>query len=411
MENIDFAGRARRLYSPQREMAQAAIDWGYGTSHINNRPFLWQNRIVLDIGMGGGPHCIPFVIGGACGYVGVDPLVGTSHVRDRRGHARTTGSRYRAFPYSTDEIMAAFPNVHLYSSTMEDASGLVKNHAPELITLVSVTEHLRDLASVIRTAYEVSAANCVIWISHANYYSWTGHHRPPRTVDEWEQEGTDLHRVTDWGHLLPDHPCYLNSNLNRVRLKDFRDLIEKYFEIQEWRVSIAALDRLSPELRQRWKKYTLEELLGRTIFVCGVRRNTPLEISLEDRQFHHPAEDYMADADHSGEDFTPFIESNLAYFTDTTRLMPHSYNKQRAGRIMAELGPGHRLILAKFPRTIELMVNSVKRMSNGVAWIRFEGEIPEDILRCDKDEWAIQSVMRDFSQTSSPRAPQIRCAL
>jgi hypothetical protein len=84
MPELDFKEKLKYLTMRQREIAQAALDWGYGTSPINRRPVLWEGRTVLDIGMGGGPHCIPFLLGGASGYVGVDPLVGTEKVRDRR---------------------------------------------------------------------------------------------------------------------------------------------------------------------------------------------------------------------------------------------------------------------------------------------------------------------------------------
>lgn len=105
---VELAQKLQYLTPRQREIAQAALDWDYGTDPINRRPVLWRGRTVLDIGMGGGPHCIPFLLGGAAGYVGVDPLVGTDHVRDERSDSDPKIPPFHAFPYSVGEMRAEF---------------------------------------------------------------------------------------------------------------------------------------------------------------------------------------------------------------------------------------------------------------------------------------------------------------
>lgn len=394
MPDIDLAAKLDELTDRQREIAQTAIDWGYGTTNINRRRKLWDGRRILDIGMGGGPHCVPFLLGGAAGYIGVDPLVGSDRVRDLRSNSDPSIPPYHAFPYSVEDMMEAFPDLHMYSAVVEDAADEIRAHQPELITLSSVTEHLTDLEGVMRAAHSVSAPNAVIWMAHANYYSWTGHHRPPRTVETWLRGQPDPENVTDWQHLDPDHACYNNVNLNRVRLRDFHDVVDKYFRVAEWRVSTVAMERLTPEIRRKWKKYTLEELLGRTIFVCAIRRDTPLDVPLGDRQLHHPADDYMADADHAEEDPTPFRESNLVHFDDQGRILSHGYNDGQGGRIMARLRPGDRLVLKKFPREVECTVKDVKKLTNSAGWVRIEGEMPKDIVESDETDWTITSVIR-----------------
>jgi hypothetical protein len=378
----------------QREIAEATIEWGYSPlSAITRRPHLWKGRTVLDIGMGGAAFGIPFLLAGAAGYVGVDPVIGTMKVRDFRHDKDKAIPLWHTFPYSPMEMMAAFPNLHLYSAKIEDACDAVKQHSPGFITLTSVTEHLSDLESAMAIAHASTAQDCLISIVHANYYSWTGHHKSPRGVEEWLREEKDPDGVTDWRHLEPDHPCYSDPNLNRVRLRDFRDLVDKYFQIYEWRVDVLALDRLTPEIRHRWKKYTLEELLGRTIRLCGVRRERPLDNSLEGRQLHHPDLRYLEGADYSSEDMEPLNQSNYVYFSGNNLLFSQGYNDQQGARIMARLSSGDRLQLEKFPHLVECTVKTVKERPVG-ACVEIEGEMPSSVLFRNYNEWTIAAIAK-----------------
>lgn len=403
MSELELSAKLDELNEAQRQIASAAIDWGYGKSGINRRRALWEGRRILDIGMGGGPHCIPFLLGGASGYIGVDPLVGSDRVRDLRSNSDPSLPPYHAFPYNPDEMMEAFPGLHLYSSIVEEAADQIREHQPELIILSSVTEHLRDLEGVMRAAHNVSAPNAAIWMAHANYYSWTGHHRPPRTVDSFIRGEPDPDNVSDWQHLNPDHHCYNNVNLNRVRLHDFHDVVDKYFRIIEWRVSIDAMDRLTKELREKWKKYTLEELLARTVFVCGVRREEPLNTDFSERPLHHPGESYLADNDYSNEEMEPFRQSNLVYFDDQGRILSHGYNDGQGGRIMGNLRTGDHIVLKKFPREMRCTVKEVKKLANGVGWVRVDGNVPEDITENDDTDWTIAETVRHYGPEAKVR--------
>ncbi len=102
------------------ELRKAVEEWGYFSDAIKNQPYLWKGKNILDIGMGGGPHSIGFVERGARSYTGVDPLVGTDHVRDFRSNKNPEIPNYHAFPYSTDDIMNIHPNVFLYSGLLEE---------------------------------------------------------------------------------------------------------------------------------------------------------------------------------------------------------------------------------------------------------------------------------------------------
>jgi SAM-dependent methyltransferase len=380
---------AAELTSLQQQIADATRLWGYGSDPINRRPVLWRGKTVLDIGMGGGPHAIPFLLNGAAGYIGVDPLIGTDQVRDKRSNTDPSIPSFHAFPFTVADIMEAFPNCRLYSSKMEDVPLDEIEGRAEFVILNGVTEHLEDLGSVFGAAHRVTAKNCVIWISHANYYGWPGHHRAPQTLGQLKELDGDPNGVIDWKHLDPSHPIYHQHNLNRVRLDDFRAVVDGYFEIKEWRIQVCALERLTPALRERWKRYTLEELLAGMVFVCGVRRDEPVPTA--PRPLHHPPHEYLADADYSGEVIGPLKRSNLAYFHDRGRLLPATYNGMAAGRIMAGLAPGEEILLKKFPREIRGIVESVHRPKgwDGVAWVRLREPVTDEVLRDDSLDWEI----------------------
>jgi hypothetical protein len=121
---------------------QTARDWGYFGGAIKSRRDLWQGRRILDIGMGGGPHSISFIEGGAASYVGVDPLVGTDHVRDFRNLKDPSLPAYHAFPYSARDIMRIYPNIHLYTGLLEDVAAQIKANKVDIAMMAAVTEHL-----------------------------------------------------------------------------------------------------------------------------------------------------------------------------------------------------------------------------------------------------------------------------
>ena len=334
---------------PERvALIASAKDWGYWKGAIKTRYDLWQGKRLLDVGMGGGPHCVSFVENGAQCYVGVDPLVGTDHVRDFRNNADKSLPAYHAFPFSPADMMRIYPNAHLYPTILEKVPAEIRQHKCDIAIMDAVSEHLTQLEEVVRTIWELLEPHGLLWLCHCNYYSWTGHHREPRFVKDWRQDDPDHAKVVEWRHLEPDHADYSNSNFNRVRLEDLRLLIAKYFEIVEWRVSVDALARLTPEIRARWKKYTLEELLGRNIYITGRRRDRPLDVDLSSRQFHHPAQDYQAERDFSGEDIEPFALINSAYFSKTRELFSHGDNDNAAHRVFTRLKPGDTVTVRKF---------------------------------------------------------------
>lgn len=194
----------------QEKVIAATRDWGYFSGAIKTRRDLWAGRRILDIGMGAGPHAVSFVHDGAASYVGVDPHVGSDHVRDFRSQKDPSIPGYHAFPYPIAEIMRLFPNVHLYSGLLESVAEKVKAHKVDIAMMAAVTEHLHRPHDVIRAIWEILEPDGHLWISHCNYYSWSGHHRLPRSVKQWDQSNAEQAKHIDWQHLEPTHPDYSN---------------------------------------------------------------------------------------------------------------------------------------------------------------------------------------------------------
>ncbi len=397
-------------------IVQAARDWGYFTGAIKSRKDLWMGRRILDVGMGGGPHSISFIEGGAASYVGVDPLVGTGHVRDFRNLADPKIPAYHAFPHPVAEIMRVYPNIHLYTGLLEDVADEVRAHKVDIAMMAAVTEHLERPYDVIRSIWHCLDRGGHLWISHCNYYSWTGHHRNPRSVAGWNQNDPEQSKHVDWKHLEPDHPDYSNRNFNRVRMADLRDVIDKYFEIVEWKVCVEGLSRLTPELRYKWRKYTLEELLGQNIYITGRRRDVPLGLDLAARELHHPKETYLANADHSAEPLGRYALANSVYFSGQHGLHNHSDNDSAALRVFEHLKAGDRITLAKFTHTRTVTVAEVVRPQGAVPRLRLVEITPPEITNGNHDQWTIvdlgpiESLYNRAAPTTTP-APATATAI
>ncbi len=382
-------------------LVKAAHEWGYSGGAIKSRLDLWHGRRILDVGMGAGPHSIGFIEGGAASYVGVDPLVGSDHVRDFRNLKDPSLPAYHAFPYSTRDIMRVYPNIHLYSGLLEDVAAQVKANRVDIAMMAAVTEHLERPHDVIRAIWELLEPSGHLWISHCNYYSWTGHHRNPRSVATWNRTDAEQNKHIDWQHLEPAHPDYSNRNFNRVRMADLRDVVETYFEIVEWKVSVEGLPRLTSELRKKWSKYTLEELLGQNIYITGRRRDTPLKTDLSKRQFHHPKDDYLADRDHSQEPLVPYTFAHSMYFTPKGEACSHSDNDSAGLRVIERLQPGDKVTAVKFINRLSLTVREVLKVEGGAPRVAFIEPIPESVWKTSRDQWTLQGFGPDDVKASA----------
>lgn len=373
--------------SKQKDIIEICEEWGYkGNDIIHGFPGLWRGKKVLDIGMGGGPHCVAFARGGAKHYIGVDPLVGSNHV------ANLSTGKYGVFPFTPEEIMNSFRNVTLLSGYLEDFSEEILERDVDFVMLSVVTEHLMDPLSIFKAAFESSKPGSKIWVSHANFYSWTGHHQTPRSVETWDRNNSEHNKYVNWKHLDPEHNIWTNEGYNRIRLNDLRDIIDKYFEIEDWHVQVMARKNLTKAIRRKWNKYTLEELLGNMIYIRGNRRETPLKTNFENREFFHPSESYGDDEDYSEEEEWPLKLSNLVFFVDPKQLASHEYNDASGRAIIRYLKPGDILQVSKFPHHYKLFVKKVNDFPGGNPTVEFEEGISDEAMEYGPQEWRITNI-------------------
>ena len=390
---VDDAERARLI--------QTVRDWGYFDSVFANKRPLLEGRRLLDVGMGGGPFSIPAIeTAGCASYVGVDPKVGTSSVLDLRSETDKSVPPYHAFPHSPQEIMRIYPNIRLFGDVLENVKDEVRSFGADMAYMSSVTEHLEHLPEVFETIWDSLEPGSRLWFNHHGYHSWTGHHAHPRDVRQWDRANPAHNRVVDWQHLDPAHPSYKDANFNRVRLADLRRLVDKYFHVLEWRYSFDAQERLTPEIRARYRKYTLEELLGRTVNVLAVRRDVKLDTDLSDTPFHHPPESYLADIDHSGDSLEGKYIYGSVFFAAGNRIAAHSTNNHAARLLFARLSVGDRLRLRKYFMVHEFTVSAVQPVGDGDFLVSFVESLPDDILASDRTEWSVDAAMSWHSFTS-----------
>ena len=385
----------KELAEKQNEAIEIARDWGYFAGSIKQRKDLWKGLRILDVGMGGGPHSLSYISLGAAGYYGVDPVAGTDHVRDFRSNKDPSIPAYHPFPVSTNVMMELFPQISIYSDILDNVADEIKEKKPQIAILSAVTEHLQDMKSVFEGIWGVLSKGSLLHLTHNNYYSWTGHHESPRDPKAWDTTNENQNKVVDWKHLETNHHRYLDQNLNRVRLDDFKRLVNKFFEIVQWKETIIARERLSDEIRNKYKKYTLNELLANVVHVTGRKRETPLEDDISDLQFHHPEDDYRSDDDFSNQDINDFEFRNSVMFSSMGDLASHSDNKHAGTRLFKTLKRGDKLRIRKGLELLEVEFEGLDDSFGEHPRAKIVDEIPKKILKDNYNLWTIEEVIRN----------------
>lgn len=377
----------------RQALIKATRDWGYYSSDIPALTKLFRGKRVLDVGMGGGPHAVRFIESGATAYVGVDPRVGSDRVRDFRNIKDPSITAYHAFPFSATDIERIYPGVKLYSAILEDVIDQVKAFRPDLAVMVSVTEHLHQIDSVMDAIWKVLPRDGLLWANHQNYYSWSGHHAQPRDVASWDRNNPAHNSVVDWQHLDPGNRYYSHPTLNRIRLEDLRVVVAKYFELQSWEPAIdaRAIPRLTPEIRNRWSKYSLAELLTRTVVIIGKRRDVPLDIDFKDRQLTKPDEQYLAHRSYLDEDIARYsLAYNRVYFYKERNVVSHSTNDFAGRQIFDRLKDGDPLTVRKEGERYTFTVDKVIRPNGSPPMVQLTEPVPEALRGENASEWTIE---------------------
>ena len=268
LNNIE---NAPRLAEFEPAIMQRALDFGY---------ISWPSKVretvagcdILDIGCGPGLHGLGYLAAGAKSYTGLDPIVKRDKDRVKNLTARTK----EGFGWTPLELEDRLSDWKITPLPIED---LPEDQAYDLATLHNVTEHLHQIEMIFaETAKRLRSGGKVLY-NHHNFYSWNGHHLPPKTVKAIDLSDPGQQEMIDWGHVeydpAPEH--YIARGLNRIKLDEILALTEKYFDI-EVADEIPSrpetgVDRLTDEIRARYPYLTDRDFTTQNLFcIATVKR-------------------------------------------------------------------------------------------------------------------------------------------
>lgn len=133
----------------------------------------------------------------------------------------------------------------------------------DLVVSHEVFEHLSDVAAALGEIRRVLKPRGLAYIYIHVYMSLSGGHHI-----KWKFPDTaPPDDVPPWDHLRQNLFPEIPSFINRLRLHEYRAMLEEKFDILDW-VTIREGERfLTPELRQELADYSEEELLTKGVTV------------------------------------------------------------------------------------------------------------------------------------------------
>ena len=135
----------------------------------------------------------------------------------------------------------------------------------DIIISNNVFEHISNLDEVMTEINRISKSNAIFCIAIHSWTHLSGSHHPQVKfpVTEFPID------VKPWYHLT-EAKNQSFGDLNKWRIKQYRDLFERHSEILEWRLRFEEGKQfLTDEIRNELEDYTEEELLMRTIEVVA----------------------------------------------------------------------------------------------------------------------------------------------
>jgi SAM-dependent methyltransferase len=266
---LNLADRSDRANRFQPDLMEQARLYGYMGWPNKVRSLVYGKR-VLDVGCGPGLHGLGYIASGAESYLGVDPIIKTN----RDWVKNLAAGKKMEFGWTPEEISARLNAWDVQSIGIED---LADDLDFDLVVLHNVTEHLPNIEAAFATIASVMCSGGHILYNHDNFYSWNGHHLPPKKVKDFDPSDPAQLELVDWRHLdfVPPPEHYISRGLNRIRLDELIALTKRYFTIEQMDEvpSSPAIggERLTDEVLARHPDYTRRELSTKNLF-CVARR-------------------------------------------------------------------------------------------------------------------------------------------
>lgn len=238
-----------RSFDPQ--IIERAYDYGY-VNWPNQVQEYVRGKSVLDVGCGPGLHGLGYLIAGADHYLGIDPIIKPDKDRVKN---LTASSAKMPFGWTPNEISERFEAWNVQADPIED---LPEDRIYDIAIMHNVTEHLHQIHEIFAEIAKRLKPGGKLLYNHHNFYSWNGHHLPPKKVSAIDLDDPGQREMIDWGHVeydpAPEH--YIARGLNRIRLDEIIELTERYFDIEvaQERPSRpdTGLGRLTDKIRARY---------------------------------------------------------------------------------------------------------------------------------------------------------------
>lgn len=248
-------------------LLRGTVEMGYHTWPLELKS-LYQGKDVLHLGCGQSLHCVAFRGLGAHSYTGVDENLQLTRKKYRSKLAKVTVD----LGLSLVDVTRLVPAVTFLRS---DRIGL--NEAFDLVVVPASTHRMLDLEGSFEQLHSTLRSRGQIWFMHENFYSWAGHQGDPKSPAAVDPNNPEHKKFLDWKHVRfdapPDHPFH---SLNRVRIGDLRRVVDRYFEVEQWkeipdRASIVS--RLTPTIRRSLRGFTEQDLLTKQVICRATKRS------------------------------------------------------------------------------------------------------------------------------------------
>ena len=259
------APKERNLPSLLR-LFQGAVELEHVEFPLQLKAFC-QGRDLLHLACGQTLHCVVFRALGARSYSGVDESVSLTRRKFRSRASKQTID----LGLSLSDVTRLIPGIAFLKSdriTLAEAfDGIVLQGAHKVV----------DLEGTLAQLHRALRPRGQIWLSHDNFYSWSGHQGNPRSPGQYDAEDADQRALVDWGHVTFDPPegHRFRTSLNRMRIVDLRRIVDTYFEVEQWKEipdKASIPPRLTPALRRKLNGYTDQDLLTKQVICRATKR-------------------------------------------------------------------------------------------------------------------------------------------